>query len=121
MAATSHLCAQPSSHVTDPPETSAETFSALVILHYAPLYRLACRLTRNDADAAEICQEAFLKAFLKFGDLSNTQCDLNQGYVRAWLLTIVRNLSFDVLRRKRRCQIVSIDESIATNDQQISE
>jgi len=44
-------------------------------------------LTRNQADAEDIVQEAFLRAFKFFGGFRG-------GDSRAWLLTIVRNASY---------------------------
>jgi RNA polymerase sigma-70 factor (ECF subfamily) len=57
-------------------------------------YNLARWLTRNDADAADVVQEGFLRALRFFGDFRG-------GDTRAWLLTIVRNACYTWLRRNR--------------------
>jgi RNA polymerase sigma-70 factor (ECF subfamily) len=60
---------------------------------------------RNAADAEDVVQESFLRAFQYSG--------FRGGNVRAWLLTIVRNTSYTSLR-KRRAQ-----EATASYDEQV--
>ncbi len=42
---------------------SSEAFEYLVALYQAPLYRLACRILPDSADAADAVQETFIKVF----------------------------------------------------------
>ncbi len=42
---------------------SSEAFEYLVTLYQAPLYRLACRILPDPADAADAVQETFIKVF----------------------------------------------------------
>ncbi len=42
---------------------SSEAFEYLVALYQAPLYRLACRILPDPADAADAVQETFIKVF----------------------------------------------------------
>jgi RNA polymerase sigma-70 factor (ECF subfamily) len=61
-------------------------------------------LTRNDGDAKEVVQEAFLRA-LNYGDTFSGE-DL-----RPWFLKIVRNTSFTFIKRQRSPQnFLSYDE-----------
>ena len=62
--------------------------------HLDAAYNLACWLVRNDADAHDVVQEAYLRAFRYVDALRGTDG-------RAWLLTIVRNTAYTWLRRRR--------------------
>ena len=57
-------------------------------------YSLARWLTRNDHDAQDVTQEAFLRAFRFFDGYQG-------GNLRAWLLTIVRNTCYTWLHQNR--------------------
>lgn len=59
------------------------------------VYGTALRLLGSDAEAQDIAQEVFLKAFERFGEL--------RGSVTAggWLKTVARNLSLNHLTRHR--------------------
>ena len=62
-------------------------FEKVALSHIDAAYNLARCLTKNDHDAQDIAQEAYLRAF-RFFDSFNGE----DG--RAWLLTIVRNTYF---------------------------
>ena len=62
--------------------------------HLPAAYNLARWLVRNDQDAEDVVQEAYLRAFKFFGGYRG-------GESRAWLLTIVRNTSYSLLQRNR--------------------
>jgi len=62
-------------------------FEKVALSHIDAAYNLARWLTKNDHDAQDIAQEAYLRAF-RFFDSFNGE----DG--RAWLLTIVRNTYF---------------------------
>jgi len=60
------------------------------------LYAVALRLTRNPADAQDLTQNTVVKA-LRFHD------KFQKGtYIKAWLLTILRNTFINDYRRKAR-------------------
>jgi RNA polymerase sigma-70 factor (ECF subfamily) len=75
-------------------QSDVARFEQAVLPHLDAAYNLARWLTRNDADAADVVQEGFLRALRFFGDFRG-------GDTRAWLLTIVRNACFTWLRRNR--------------------
>jgi RNA polymerase sigma-70 factor (ECF subfamily) len=58
------------------------TFETAVLPHLDAAYNLARWLTRNDADAEDVVQEAYLRAFRFFGGFHG-----EDG--RAWLLGII--------------------------------
>ncbi len=71
-------------------------FDELVLSHVDMLYAVALKLTRNAADAEDLTQNTILKA-LRFHD------KFQQGsYIKAWLLTILRNTFINDYRRKVR-------------------
>ena len=77
-----------------PEENKLERFEQAVLPHLDAAYNLARWLTRNDADAEDVVQEAALRAFKFFGGFRG-------GDSRAWLLTIVRNACYTWLRQNR--------------------
>ena len=60
------------------------------------LYGAAMRMTRNPADAADLVQETFAKAFAAFGQFE-------QGTnIKAWLYRILTNTYINIYRKKQR-------------------
>ena len=80
-----------------------EAYGALVRAHSATVFRVAFRITGNEADAEEIVQEAFLRAFRGFDTLRGTD-------VKAWLLTIVRNCHATAAGQQQRRATVPLPE-----------
>ena len=74
-----------------------ERFEAMVLPHLSAAYRLARYLTRNDADADDVVQEACLRALKYFGGFRGEGASQS----RAWLLTIVRNMAHTWRSRHR--------------------
>jgi RNA polymerase sigma-70 factor (ECF subfamily) len=83
------------------PAASA-SFEAEALTYVDSLYRTALRLTRNPADAEDLVQETYLKAFRaaeRFEPGTN---------LRAWLFTILHNTALNRARDRAR-DTVSID------------
>jgi RNA polymerase sigma-70 factor (ECF subfamily) len=78
-------------------------FEAVVLPHLDAAYALARWLTRNDADAADVAQEACLRAFRYFESY-------REGDARSWLLRIVRRSAYDWIERNRPSELVPLDE-----------
>jgi RNA polymerase sigma-70 factor (ECF subfamily) len=74
--------------------------------HLDAAYNLARWLTRNEHDAEDVVQEAYLRAFKYFDGFHG-------GNGRAWLLTIVRRTCFTWLERNRPSDLVPFDEGAA--------
>ncbi|MBL8057478.1 MAG: RNA polymerase sigma factor [Anaerolineales bacterium] len=71
-------------------------FAALVERHSAELFAYLFRLTRDEADAQDCLQEAYLRAHRAYGRLDEG------ANLRAWLYRIATNAAFSHLRRRRR-------------------
>lgn len=73
--------------------TRAAEFDAVALPHLPLLYRVAYRLTSSRADAEDLVQETFFKAFRSFHQFqAGTNC-------KAWLLTILRHAHLDQVRK----------------------
>jgi len=71
-------------------------FEKQVLEHLDMLYAVALNLTRNAADAEDLTQNAVVKA-LRFHD------KFKEGtYIKAWLLTILRNTFINEYRKRSR-------------------
>src|SRR5215472_8975534 len=81
-------------------------FEEVTLPHMTAAYNLARWLTRNEHDAQDVVQEAYLRAFQFFGGFHGTDG-------RAWLLAIVRNTCYTWLQQNRgRAATVTFDEAI---------
>jgi RNA polymerase sigma-70 factor (ECF subfamily) len=79
-------------------------FEQIMMPHLDAAYSLARWLTRNDHDAEDLVQMAFVRAVRFFDGYQG-------GNARAWLLTIVRNTFYSTLRDQPD-DAVDFDESI---------
>src|SRR6266481_308591 len=81
-------------------------FEACALPHMDASYNLARWLARNDHDAEDIMQEAYLRAFRFFDGFRGTDA-------RAWLLAIVRNTFYTWLtQNSARDLLMPFDEEI---------
>lgn len=84
-------------------------FDSLVRRYHKQAYNIAYRLTGNHADAEDLTQEAFVRAFRFFG---NYRRDLP---FENWLYRIISNLFVDDLRRKPKARIHSLDAPVSSD------
>jgi len=85
-----------------------QRFEQAIMPHMDAAYNLARWLTRNEDDAQDIVQEAYLRAFKFFDGFHGLDA-------RAWLLTTVRNTCYTWLEQNRRNRsATSFDEEIHT-------
>ena len=77
-----------------PEPTTRTRFEDTVVPHLNAAYNLARWLTHNDQDAADVVQEAYLRAWKFFGSFHG-------GESRPWLLTIVRRTCYTWLQHNR--------------------
>jgi RNA polymerase sigma-70 factor (ECF subfamily) len=89
-------------------QTQEESARVELLSHLDAAYNLAHWLMRDDHDAEDIVQEAYLRAYKCFSTFTG-------GNGRAWLLTIVRNCSYDLLKRNgTRSRDDAFDERVHT-------
>src|SRR5690349_3333862 len=80
------------------------TFETVVVPHMDAAFNYARWLTRNDADAQDLVQDAAVRAFRFFASFRSDN-------PRAWLLTIVRHAWYARLSRQRaRTSMTEYDE-----------
>jgi RNA polymerase sigma-70 factor (ECF subfamily) len=72
------------------------TFTEQAMPHMASLYSAALRMTRNPADAEDLVQETFLRAYRGFGGFQEGT------NIKAWLYRILTNTYINIYRAKRR-------------------
>jgi len=86
-------------------EKKRKSFEAEALPHMEALYRTALRMTKNENDAEDLVQEAYVKAY-RFWDRfeSGSNC-------RAWLFKIMTNIFINDYRSKSRLPMaVNVDE-----------
>jgi RNA polymerase sigma factor (sigma-70 family) len=82
------------------------SFEEVMLPHLDAAHNLARWLLRNEQDAQDVVQEAYLRAFKSFGGFHGSNG-------RAWLLTIVRNTSYTLLKKNRVVDLTTtFDEEI---------
>ena len=82
------------------------SFEQAMLPHLDAAHNLARWLLRNEQDAQDVVQEAYLRAFRSFAGFRGTSG-------RAWLLTIVRNTSYTLLKKNRATDLTTpFDEEI---------
>lgn len=89
-------------------------FDALVERYHKQAYNIAYRMAGNHADAEDLTQEAFIRAFRFFGQYRR------ELPFDSWLYKIMSNVFIDRLRRKPKAKIRSLDQPVITADGEAS-
>ncbi len=89
--------------------TDQQAFERVVLPHLDAAYNLARWLSGNEHTAADVVQEAFLRAMRFFDTFRGTDA-------RPWLLKIVRNSYHTLRSRDRNRAMVHWDDEAAFND-----
>lgn len=85
-------------------------FDALVERYHKQAYNIAYRMAGNHADAEDLTQEAFIRAFRFFGQYRR------ELPFDSWLYKIMSNVFIDRLRRKPKVRIRSLDQPVVTDE-----
>jgi RNA polymerase sigma-70 factor (ECF subfamily) len=89
-------------------EHELASFEETMLPHMDAAHNLAKWLLHNEEDAQDVVQEAYLRAFKSFAGFHGSNG-------RAWLLTIVRNTSYTLLKKNRAVDLTTtFDEEIHT-------
>src|SRR4029434_10925777 len=87
-------------------ENFLQNFEEAALPHLRAAYNLARWLTRNDTDAEDVVQEAYLRAFKHFGSFHG-------GDGRPWLLAIVRNTAYSWMQHNRSPELtIPLDDEL---------
>lgn len=89
-----------------------DAFNQLVLTYQDTAYSVAYRMLRNQDAAADAVQDGFLKAYRALSGFQG-------GNFRSWLLRIVTNTCYDVLRVRQRRGTDSIDDLAFAQDHNV--
>jgi RNA polymerase sigma-70 factor, ECF subfamily len=88
------------------------SFEETMLPHMDAAHNLARWLLRNEHDAQDVVQETYLRAFKSFAGFHGSNG-------RAWLLTIVRNTSYTLLKKNHAVDLTTtFDEEIHGSGQE---
>jgi RNA polymerase sigma-70 factor (ECF subfamily) len=90
-----------------------QRFEDLFLPYLDAAYSLARFLARDPVAADDIVQESFLRAFRSFGTYRG-------GDAKSWLLTIVRNCSFDWSKSNRRAAATQVAASRTADQRSVA-
>ncbi|MEO5618074.1 MAG: sigma-70 family RNA polymerase sigma factor [Candidatus Eisenbacteria bacterium] len=93
----------------------AAAFTAIVRHYQRAVYRIAYGLTRNTADADDLAQETFVRAYQAIGRFRVGEP------LYPWLARIATNLAFSLFRRRRRRPETSIEPLVESGRQWASD
>jgi len=85
-------------------------FDQLVKRHQQGMYRVVRRYVHSDADAADVCQQSFVRAFKGLATFRGA------ASVRSWLYRIGINCALSWIRDHKREQPAEIDDDALTED-----
>jgi len=89
-------------------DSGAARFKAEVLVHLDAAANLARWLLRNPVEAEDVVQEAVLRAFSYYPSFRGVNA-------RAWLLQIVRNAAYAVMKKTRGIHMVKLHEDASDN------
>lgn len=95
------------------PESTRERFERTIVALLDDAYTLARHLVRDEHDAQDVVQEAYLRAWRHYAGFRG-------GDERAWLLTIVRNCCYTWRRSARPAQQAVTYDDEEHGDQETS-
>ena len=82
-----------------------ELYHELIRPYERSVYKMALSFMKNESDAEDVAQEAFLKAFRKLADFRG------QAKFSTWLISITLNEARGRLRRQNLLRMESLDET----------
>jgi len=85
-----------------------EAFDRLLDRFESTVYAMCLRRLRNQADAQELCQEVFMQAVRKIGQLQDPRC------FAGWLRAITVRMAIN--RAVRRRPVATVEPAVAADD-----
>ncbi|HLI49455.1 MAG TPA: sigma-70 family RNA polymerase sigma factor [Chthonomonas sp.] len=96
---------------TAPTSPSARReFERLYQRSHRRAYNLAYRLTGNSADAEDVTQDAYVRAWNNFDNYDSSRS------FESWLFRIITNRAIDLRRRQKRVPIYSLDAPVTSDE-----
>lgn len=92
-------------------EGDTTAYRGLVEKYQERVYHMVYGMLRNQEDARDITQDAFVKAY------DNLQKFRLESSFYTWIYRIAMNLAIDLLRKRKRRPVTDFDEQIATRDE----
>src|SRR6476619_6408204 len=89
------------------------SFEEVVLPHLDAAFNYARWLTKNDADAEDVVQDAYVRALRFFSSLRDENA-------RAWLFTIVRNTWYGRFPRRAGPAVVNVADEDADDRADVS-
>ena len=83
-----------------------DAFEQLVLLYEKKVYTIAYKYMGNHEDASDMAQEALIKAYQSIGSFRG------EAAFGTWLGRITANKCLDVLRKRQRVQVTSLDDEV---------
>jgi RNA polymerase sigma-70 factor, ECF subfamily len=84
-------------------EGDKDAFTAIIEKYHVRVYRLAYKFTRNQADAEDVTQDTFMRAYENL--LKHPKDELA---LKAWLMTICVNLTRNLAKKKKNINFSNI-------------
>jgi RNA polymerase sigma-70 factor (ECF subfamily) len=91
-------------------EGDTTAYRGLVEKYQTRVYQMVYGMVRNQEDARDITQDAFVKAY------NNLHRFRLESSFYTWIYRIAMNLAIDFLRKRKRQGTTEFDEQIATRD-----
>jgi RNA polymerase sigma-70 factor (ECF subfamily) len=85
-------------------------FEELFNRHHKRIYNIAMQMLENEAEAADATQEVFVRAYQRLGGLKA------DGAFVTWIKTMAANICRDILRRRSRVRVESLDSKTETGE-----
>lgn len=87
-----------------------EAFELLIEKYQKKVFAIALKMLGNYDDASELAQEALIKVFKSIKNFKE------ESSFSTWIYRVVTNTCLDELRRRKKRQVVYIDEEITNED-----
>lgn len=84
-------------------------FNQLILNYQNLAFSVAMRTLQDEASAADTVQESFIKAYRGIGNFQG-------GSFKSWIIRIVVNSCYDVLRTQKRRNVDSLDDLVEESE-----
>ena len=79
-------------------DTDRQTFTSIYNQHHSEMENAAIKILKNQSDAEDAVQNAFMQVIRHFEKIFQIPCD----EVSFWLISIVKNEAYMILRKQKR-------------------